>query len=80
MVRKLRGLDSKGSMAVPEGRDNVTPGGRKTPGQVSSRTGLSPTVEKMFGALVDASDEGEEDNSAESEGIRGRMPSRPPAP
>ena len=37
---------------------------------VKLRTGLSPTVERMFGALVDASGEADDDNAAGSEGKR----------
>ena len=43
-------------MAVPDNRVDATPADQKTPRQVSIRTGLSPTVEKMFGALVDGTD------------------------
>ena len=57
-------------MAVPEKRDDVTPGHRETPERARLRIGLSPTVERMFGALVDAPDEADDDNAAGSEGKR----------
>ena len=53
----VRMLDLERIMAVPEKRDEVTPRERKTQGQLPVRIGLSPTVERMFGALVAGSDE-----------------------
>ena len=78
-VRAPRVLESKGSgaMAVRKKRDDATPGVRKAPQRAPLRTGLSPTVERMFGALVDTSDEGEDDNSAASEGKRASRPGSP---
>lgn len=57
-------------MAMPEERDDVTPSDKKTPGQRLTQAGLSPTVEKMFGVLVDGSDEAKEDYLAELEAKR----------
>ncbi len=59
---------------MPQKRDEAAPRAGKAPRQVPLRTGLSPTVEKMFGALVDPSDEGEENDSALSEGNRASRP------
>ena len=58
-------------MAVPEERDDVTSSEQKTPGQVPLRTGLSPTVEGMFGALVEGSDQSKEEYFGELEAKRG---------
>ena len=65
------------AMAVPDKRVDVTAVDQKTPRQASIRTGLSPTVEKMFGALVDGSDEVREDYVAEPEGKRAERLSPP---
>ena len=58
-------------MAMPEDRDDVTLGEQKTPGQIPLRTGLSPTVEGMFGALVEGSGESKEEYFGELEAKRG---------
>lgn len=57
-------------MAVPKERDEVTSGEQKTPGQPPLRTGLSPTVEGMFGALAEGSDESKEEYFGELEARR----------
>ncbi len=57
-------------MAVPEERNKMPPNDPKAAGNRLTRAGLSPTVEKMFGALVDRSDESREDTSSESEALR----------
>ena len=64
-------------MAVPDNRVDATPADQKTPRQVSIRTGLSPTVEKMFGALVDGTDQEREEYVAEPEGKRAERLSSP---
>ena len=46
---------------------DATLGDEKVPREVRLRVGLSPTVERMFGALVDSSDKADEDSSAESD-------------
>ena len=66
-VRTVSRLASEGGMAVPEERDDVMLGDQKVPRQVPLRVGLSPTVERMFGALVDSADEADGDSSAELE-------------
>ena len=52
-------------MAVPEKHDDVTSKERRARGKSPLRTGLSPTVERMFGALVVGSDEEKEDSPPE---------------
>lgn len=56
-----------GGMAVPEERKDVTSADQKASGQLPLRGGLSPTVERMFGALVESNDETNGDSSAELE-------------
>lgn len=64
-------------MAVPEERDNASPDEGKTRRKLAIGAGLSPTVEKMFGALADESDEDEEENPAELE-VEGGSPRSSP--
>ena len=47
-------------MAVPEERANASPEQRRTRRKSVIGEGLSPTVEKMFGALAAGFDEDEE--------------------
>ena len=54
-------------MAVPEEHDNASPDEVRTRRKLAIGEGLSPTVEKMFGALAAGSDEDEEENPAELE-------------
>ena len=58
-------LASKGGIAVSEERDDRMVDDQEVPRPAPLRVGLSPTVEKMFGALVDLTDESDEDGSAE---------------
>ena len=62
---------------MSEERDDVMLGDQKVPGQVPLRAGLSPTVERMFGALVDSTDEAEGDSSAELEAKSASRPNSP---
>lgn len=54
-------------MAAPEHRDERQTDESKTAGRGVTRTGLSPTVEKMFGALVDERGDTGSDLSSETE-------------
>ena len=54
-------------MTVPEHRDERQSDQSKTVGTGLTRTGLSPTVERMFGALVDQYDDTGSDLSSETE-------------
>ena len=54
-------------MTVPEQRDNGQSEGPKTARRGLTRTGLSPTVERMFGALVDRCDEMASDLPSDAE-------------
>jgi len=64
-------------MAMPEERDEVMLDDQEIPRHVPYRVGLSPTVEKMFGALVDLTDETDGDNAAELEGKSASRPNSP---
>ena len=71
-------LALEGGLEVPEERDEVMLGNQKVPRQMSPRIGLSPTVERMFGALVDSStDEADEDNASELEEESASRPHSP---
>ena len=52
---------------MPEERNDVMPNDQEATSPKALRGGLSPTVERMFGALVDSDDETGGDSSAESE-------------
>ena len=73
----LRKRNGESAVAMSEERDNVTPSDKKTPQQRPIQSGLSPTVEKMFGALVDGADEAKEDYFAELEAKRASQLSSP---
>ena len=62
-------------MAEPQECDDMMPGDKQSPPPV--RTGLSPTVEKMFGALADGADEAKEDYFSELEAKRASQPTAP---
>ena len=77
-VRRLGRLASEGGVAVSEKRDDVMPlGDQEVRRQVPLRVGLSPTVERMFGALVDSTDEADGDGSAELEAKGAPQPDSP---
>ena len=61
-------------MAPPEQRSKDRQTEPKTPGNRLTRTGLSPTVEKMFGALVEKVDEANKVTSPEPEAPRPKQP------
>ena len=69
----VRRLNSEMYMAGTEERDDVMPCDRKAK-NAPIGAGLSPTVERMFGAHVDRPDEDEEDHSAQSEAGRASQP------
>lgn len=52
---------------MTEERSDIMPKDQEVSRRVHFRPGLSPTVERMFGALVDSSDEAEGDKAAELE-------------
>lgn len=62
---------------MPEERDEAMLDDQKASRQIPYRTGLSPTVERMFGALVDSTDEADGDNAAE---LEEKSVSRPNSP
>ena len=64
-------------MAERKEHDGMTPGDQAPPRQRPIRIGLSPTVEKMFGALADGSDETKEDYFSELEAKRASQPDTP---
>ena len=58
---------SEGDLVMTEERSDIMPEDQEVARRVHLRPGLSPTVERMFGALVDSSDEAEGDKAAELE-------------
>ena len=64
----------EGAVAGSEEPDETQPGEAKSPGKRLTRGGLSPTVEKMFGALADRFDEPKEAPSSETEPMRTSRP------
>lgn len=61
-------------MVVPEERNQTQQREPEAAGNELMRLGLSPTVEKMFGALVDKFEEPEEVTSSESEAPQPKRP------
>ncbi len=63
-------------MAESQDRDDMTSDDHP-PLSPSIRIGLSPTVEKMFGALADETNEAKEDYFSELEAKRASQPGAP---
>lgn len=63
----VREVNRERAGAVPEKREDIALGSQKTPGQPPIGAGISPTVERMFGALVNESDEDRDEGSADLE-------------
>ena len=61
-------------MPLPEQREDDRSDAPKPVAKRPIGTGLSPTVERMFGALLDEGDTAGADSSPESETRRGRRP------
>lgn len=62
---------------MAEARDDVMLGDHEVQRQAPLRVGLSPTVERMFGALVGSTDEPDGDGSAELEAEGAPQPNSP---
>ena len=61
-------------MTVPEKRHDMRSNDPKTGGKRLTGKGLSPAVEKMFGALVDEQDAAGTESSPELETLRASRP------
>ena len=64
-------------MAESQNPKDTTTGDHRPPPPTIPIGGLSPTVEKMFGALADGSDETKEDYFSELEAKRASQPGAP---